>query len=259
MFLLCLLLRSFKLSENLAKLANNRHIGRTENTVAVGLARIYRGAPVGTMLFQEPHLVVATALSKDLSGLAQYFYCLLERYIKQMEFLISWEYLAVKLALKPICIGYWSECLWPESFVSINEFIRCSKASTIQTSSHKRTVFSRWKPPNRGELKFNVDAVVRGDFGIVGIGGILRDHGGVQIMSFLKSIGLHDPISVEIIAILKAFRVFLESTWCRSHHLIVEPDSLLAIKWIVSQLGIQIKAFIDQCDGKVRFEVPRKQ
>ncbi|KAK8600341.1 hypothetical protein V6N12_050197 [Hibiscus sabdariffa] len=43
----------------------SRHIGRMANNVTDGLARICRGAPVGTMLFQEPQLVVVVALSKD--------------------------------------------------------------------------------------------------------------------------------------------------------------------------------------------------
>ncbi|KAK9013274.1 hypothetical protein V6N11_041288 [Hibiscus sabdariffa] len=36
---------------------NVRHIGRMANSVADGLTRLYRGAHVGTVLFQEPPLV----------------------------------------------------------------------------------------------------------------------------------------------------------------------------------------------------------
>ncbi|KAK8491350.1 hypothetical protein V6N11_014429 [Hibiscus sabdariffa] len=47
-----------------------RHVGRMANSVADDLACLYHGAPVGTVLFQEPPLVVVAALSKDFSSLA---------------------------------------------------------------------------------------------------------------------------------------------------------------------------------------------
>ncbi|KAK8506977.1 hypothetical protein V6N12_041654 [Hibiscus sabdariffa] len=47
-----------------------RHIGRMTNNATNGLACLYCGAPAGTVLFQEPPLVVFAALSKDFSSLA---------------------------------------------------------------------------------------------------------------------------------------------------------------------------------------------
>ncbi|KAK8496204.1 hypothetical protein V6N12_055336 [Hibiscus sabdariffa] len=50
--------------------SNCLHVGRMANSVADDLACLYHGAPVGTVLFQEPPLVVVAALSKDFSSLA---------------------------------------------------------------------------------------------------------------------------------------------------------------------------------------------
>ncbi|KAK8479609.1 hypothetical protein V6N12_033904 [Hibiscus sabdariffa] len=47
-----------------------KHIHRSGNGVADGLARLAYGAPVGAWIFREPPAEVATALLKDLHDLA---------------------------------------------------------------------------------------------------------------------------------------------------------------------------------------------
>lgn len=44
----------------------------------------------------------------------------------------------------------------------------------------------KWIKPNQGELKLNVDGASRGNPGLVGGGGILRDHEGNMVMAFCK-------------------------------------------------------------------------
>ncbi|KAL4284355.1 hypothetical protein GQ457_16G011300 [Hibiscus cannabinus] len=47
-----------------------RHIGRAANGVADSLARMLRGAPIGSEMFVEPPMEAAAALLQDLSGLS---------------------------------------------------------------------------------------------------------------------------------------------------------------------------------------------
>ncbi|KAK8986318.1 hypothetical protein V6N11_013812 [Hibiscus sabdariffa] len=41
-----------------------------------------------------------------------------------------------------------------------------------------------------------------------------------------------DPTSAEICAIGEALHLFVESEWSKSHKLLIESDSLLAVSWI---------------------------
>ncbi|KAL4366199.1 hypothetical protein GQ457_05G012670 [Hibiscus cannabinus] len=82
-------------------------------------------------------------------------------------------------------------------------------ASNIRSVHLSRPKPGSWNPPNQDELKFNVDAAVRGSFGIAA-----------------------DPTSAEICAIGEALHLFVESDWSKSHKLLIESDSLLAVSWI---------------------------
>ncbi|KAL4367728.1 hypothetical protein GQ457_05G018910 [Hibiscus cannabinus] len=76
------------------------------------------------------------------------------------------------------------------------------------------------KAPAEGILKFNVDVVVCGSVGDVGIGGIPRDHTGKHLIRFSMFIGTSDPTNAELLAILKAGTLFANSIWHGSSLLI---------------------------------------
>ncbi|KAE8696990.1 hypothetical protein F3Y22_tig00110637pilonHSYRG00590 [Hibiscus syriacus] len=46
---------------------------------------------------------------------------------------------------------------------------------------------SLWKEPPKEFLKYNVDGAIRGSFGLVGVGGILRDHEGKDLNKILRA------------------------------------------------------------------------
>ncbi|XVE82185.1 hypothetical protein DITRI_Ditri15bG0127000 [Diplodiscus trichospermus] len=78
----------------------------------------------------------------------------------------------------------------------------------------------------KGTLKFNVDGAAKGKPGPVGIGGILRDYMGI--------FGVEDSNAAELIAIREAFIIFASSRWVQNHALIIESDSLNAVKWVLN-------------------------
>ncbi|XVF78779.1 hypothetical protein PTKIN_Ptkin14bG0163800 [Pterospermum kingtungense] len=82
-----------------------------------------------------------------------------------------------------------------------------------------------WLRLNVGEVKFNVDGASIGKPGPAGIGWILRDHLGQEMMRFLKSIGVADSNIAEFMAIREAFIILLESPWVSNRILIQEKLS----------------------------------
>ena len=57
-----------------------------------------------------------------------------------------------------------------------------------------------WVPPIVGVLKFNVDGVAKRKPGPAGIGGVLRDSGGIVLVMFT---GTMEANEVEVLAILE--------------------------------------------------------
>ncbi|KAL4346365.1 hypothetical protein GQ457_17G012800 [Hibiscus cannabinus] len=101
-------------------------------------------------------------------------------------------------------IEYWCKSNWPESFVSVNDFILYPAGVCLRQKHERRPLLGSWVAPKVGCFKFNVDGAVKGSFGEAGVGGILRDHNGTVLIRFSESIGFSDPTGAELVAILKA-------------------------------------------------------
>ncbi|KAL4366278.1 hypothetical protein GQ457_05G030610 [Hibiscus cannabinus] len=122
--------------------------------------------------------------------------------------------------------GYHSNNLLPV------DFYRLPNQCVFSKEPHSRKERGSWAAPPIGCLKFNVDAAVCGSFGAAGIGGILRNSGGLPLFKFAESVVYSDPTGAELKAILKACQLFLYSEWRSEGSLIIESDSLLAVNWI---------------------------
>lgn len=88
---------------------------------------------------------------------------------------------------------------------------------------------SSWSPPLPGVLKFIVDGpdgVVRGKLGPAGIGGVLQNSRGDELVVSSKFLDVKDSNGVEVLAILGALKIFSGSF---KGQLVVESDSLNAI------------------------------
>ncbi|XVF41503.1 hypothetical protein PTKIN_Ptkin01aG0284700 [Pterospermum kingtungense] len=66
--------------------------------------------------------------------------------------------------------------------------------------------------------------------------GVLKDHEGSLKLVFSKSIGDADSNLAEIKAVREAFKLFPASQWSQSHKLLIESNSLNAVKWVRTEL-----------------------
>ncbi|XVF58812.1 hypothetical protein PTKIN_Ptkin07bG0096300 [Pterospermum kingtungense] len=88
-----------------------------------------------------------------------------------------------------------------------------------------------WNKTKLKEVKFNVDNVAAGKPGPAGIERVLRDHLGLVLIRFSKFIGYEESNLAEVLAICEAFKLFVSSSWLNCKILIIENDSLNAVKW----------------------------
>ena len=87
-------------------------------------------------------------------------------------------------------------------------------------------------------MKFNVNGSVKGKPGPSRIGGVLRDELGVVKGIFSKAVGVMDSNQVELLVILKALLVSVESNFFTSLSLIIESDSSNAVSWVTCALDV---------------------
>ncbi|XVF23464.1 hypothetical protein REPUB_Repub13aG0041100 [Reevesia pubescens] len=115
---------------------------------------------------------------------------------------------------------------------SFDDVLRAFNLITLNHAMKKKTITTNWIAPPSGVLKFNVDGSAYEKPGPAGIGGVLQDEAGAVKLIFSKSIGIADSNVVELLAVKEAFLVFVASKWGRTHGLMIESDSLNAVKWI---------------------------
>ncbi|XVF79317.1 hypothetical protein PTKIN_Ptkin14bG0211600 [Pterospermum kingtungense] len=143
----------------------------------------------------------------------------------------NWE-LDHILDLIKLRLSMWMKARWLHLSMSMlnvdssHYSVPFSKASDMVRKS------SCWIPPSEGMVKFNVDGSSFGKPDPVGIGGVLRNHKGNELMSFSKHIGMEDSNVAEIMAIREALVLFLASPWVNCSKLIIESDSRIAIGWV---------------------------
>ncbi|KAJ8760729.1 hypothetical protein K2173_017824 [Erythroxylum novogranatense] len=80
-------------------------------------------------------------------------------------------------------------------------------------------------------VKLNTDGTSRGNPGIAGYGGLLRDHVGCWLLGFSGNLGVSDTLVAE----LKTIRQGLHIAWSHGfRHLILETDSMIALTLITT-------------------------
>ncbi|KAK2654451.1 hypothetical protein Ddye_014307 [Dipteronia dyeriana] len=93
---------------------------------------------------------------------------------------------------------------------------------------------AEWLPPPVDSFIFNVDGSAMGTTGKAGIGGVLRNHYGKVLCTFLESIGIHDAITVEIDAIAKACELCASRIELADKRIVIASDSKVAVMWLSS-------------------------
>ena len=64
-----------------------------------------------------------------------------------------------------------------------------------------------WKYPADGWIKFNVNGCSKGNPGLAGAGGVIRDHIGSWIGGFARNIGLYSSVTAELWAIYSGLQL----------------------------------------------------
>lgn len=124
----------------------------------------------------------------------------------------SFPYPAADITRNPQCL------IW-------NSTKACSPATSMAPTSIS------WIPPPESKLKWNVDASLGEANTRAAIGGILRDSNGHFKCLFSSPIPAMDINLAEVLAIHKALKIFTASNFFGKHELLIESDSLNAVKW----------------------------
>ena len=80
-------------------------------------------------------------------------------------------------------------------------------------------------------LKDLIRDISQGKPGAAGIVGLLKDHNSSILAIFSMPIGMANANEAEFVAIKQAFYVFGASIWASSLSLVIEADSVIALKW----------------------------
>ncbi|XVE88825.1 hypothetical protein DITRI_Ditri19aG0099600 [Diplodiscus trichospermus] len=134
-------------------------------------------------------------------------------------------------------MALWGKAKWQNLNKNILDIFRWPQVIKIQPIKHVIRSTSCWEKPAVGCLKFNVDGSEKGQPGSASIGGVLRDHDANIKLVFSKSVGVADSNLAEVLAIREAFVIFSYSPWATAHTLIIESDSMNAVKWIKNPIS----------------------
>ncbi|KAL4310103.1 hypothetical protein GQ457_01G025620 [Hibiscus cannabinus] len=145
---------------------------------------------------------------------------------------IKWD----SVQLFDLCIlrlAWWCKGNWPVSSITVNDLASCPLSFKFLNCSSAKQSKIAWKPPSKGEVKFNTDGAVIGSFGEAGIGGCMRNDWSRCLVIFSKSVGVVDSTTAEILAIKEAISIFRISRWATKYKLQIETDSKL-VEWFTN-------------------------
>lgn len=86
-----------------------------------------------------------------------------------------------------------------------------------------------WHPPPQGFLKCNIDGASKGNLGITGYGGVLRDENGCILFIFHCHLGRAKNNMVELMALEQCLEILKQDNL---QNIIIEADSELIINSI---------------------------
>ncbi|XVF78436.1 hypothetical protein PTKIN_Ptkin14bG0132900 [Pterospermum kingtungense] len=144
---------------------------------------------------------------------------------KQMDLLKIIDLIKYRLAI-------WAKAKWPHLQLTVMDFIISPNTISMPSNVKAPRLEAIWAKPLVGTVKFNVDGSAIGKPGPAGIGGVLRNHFGDELIRFSKSVGVAESNEAEYLAIREALILFLSSRWFDNHSLTIESDSSVAVSWL---------------------------
>ncbi|XP_060203027.1 uncharacterized protein LOC132631469 [Lycium barbarum] len=88
----------------------------------------------------------------------------------------------------------------------------------------------KWNPPNNGWVKINSDGCSKGNPGLSGSGGVIRNHLGNLVMAYAMNLNIQTNNYAEAIALKSGI------DWCINNgkrKVMIETDSMMLIHWIL--------------------------
>ncbi|KAL0302292.1 UNVERIFIED_CONTAM: putative ribonuclease H protein [Sesamum angustifolium] len=84
-----------------------------------------------------------------------------------------------------------------------------------------------WKKPQEGWHKLNIDGASKGNPGVFGAGGILRDHLGRVIFAFQEPLGTTTNTQAELCAVHRGLKICRDKGF---HKIWIETDATVVIR-----------------------------
>ncbi|XVF62081.1 hypothetical protein PTKIN_Ptkin08bG0188600 [Pterospermum kingtungense] len=141
---------------------------------------------------------------------------------KQLDLLKIIDLVKYRLAI-------WAKAKWPHLQLTVMDFIISPNTISMPSNVTAPRLEAIWVELLVGTIKFNVDRSAIGKPGPAGIGGVLRNHSGDELIRFSKAVGVVESNEVEYLAIREALILFLSSKWFDNHSLTIESDSSVAV------------------------------
>lgn len=88
---------------------------------------------------------------------------------------------------------------------------------------HSREIPVRWRTPDSGYVKLNVDGASKGKLGDASIGGLVRNHKAEFLVGYAEPIGKTSGFMAECTALKRGLEIVLENGWC---NVWLEGDSM---------------------------------
>ncbi|XVE86117.1 hypothetical protein DITRI_Ditri18aG0010600 [Diplodiscus trichospermus] len=122
----------------------------------------------------------------------------------------SWKQLDLckLVGLVKFRVEIWAKAEWPQLKMRVTDFIRSPGVISLLVKTVPHRFGISWIKPPEGSVKFNVDSSSLGKPGPAGIGEILKDHLGNELIRFSKSIELADSNEAELLATREALLLF---------------------------------------------------
>ncbi|KAK4385617.1 putative ribonuclease H protein [Sesamum angolense] len=115
----------------------------------------------------------------------------------------------------------------------------------------------KWIKPDRGWFKLNTNGASKGNPGVAGAGGIIRNHLGQTVLAFQKHLGLTSNTAPELKAIYRGVKLCIDNN---IRKIWVEIDANVALKlissssqgpWHLQNLLQQIRNLLSQTEFKI--------
>ncbi|KAK2655291.1 hypothetical protein Ddye_008343 [Dipteronia dyeriana] len=98
----------------------------------------------------------------------------------------------------------------------------------------KKCVFEEWISLGIEALKFNIDGSSRGNPGVAGVGGVLRNNLGAVLCLLSSNIGSQNAITTELMVVEKSCSLCISNSAMWGQKIEIVSDSKTAFSWIKS-------------------------